>query len=473
MSPSLTSSPNEWEILEPNELRIYLDEQLPTIAEFDAFCIDRYYRVYRQFSLGMTREQKTTILIDHILQRKATLPQKGLRKIWLQVKRKITIIIVIDWVRRTINGLSREDSSGTPPGGHFFPAIGITIGGGVTVIVGALLIAHHRNGSPPPAGRSSGVETLAAASSPLVRLDNRSSIVVADLGIEPLAQISQISHKSKYDNRTTSKSKKRSMVNGEENKPIAGSATRSPRPTTEEEDELQSEQTDDTAQEAKPISRTPPPAWIPMVLIRQAGNAQTPGHAYWLMKTEVTQSQFSQIYNRNPSHFRGDDLPVETVSWLDAVKFCNDLSMHERLPVCYEIKGDRVRWLHGLQCSGYRLATQDEWLYAARAGNAPGATQNDRTPLGWYFENAGYRTHPVGRKQANTLTLHDMIGNVAEWLWCAEHTSIISLNEAPRCSVIGGSYYDSDRRLNGHRITMEPVQYRSSQIGIRLARSAP
>lgn len=135
--------------------------------------------------------------------------------------------------------------------------------------------------------------------------------------------------------------------------------------------------------------------------------------------TEVTQGQYVAVMGENPSEFEGEDArPVENVSWLDAVKYCNRLSEREKRTPCYQIEGDEVKWPEGLRCRGYRLPTEAEWEYAARAdGTTAYAGSADVNEVAWYEANAEKTPHPVGSKRGNAWGLHDFSGNVWEWVW--------------------------------------------------------
>ena len=135
---------------------------------------------------------------------------------------------------------------------------------------------------------------------------------------------------------------------------------------------------------------------------------------YYFGVYEVTQAQYEKVIGKNPSHFQGAivgnenaDLPVENVSWDDAVKFCKKLSA---LPE--EKKAGRV----------YRLPTEAEWEYACRAGSKTAYSFDDEEGLlpeyGWFSRNSSRRTHTVGLLEPNAWGLHDMHGNV--WEWCSD-----------------------------------------------------
>jgi formylglycine-generating enzyme required for sulfatase activity len=131
----------------------------------------------------------------------------------------------------------------------------------------------------------------------------------------------------------------------------------------------------------------------------------TPAHkheipkGFWISKYEITQKQFKAIMGKNPSHFKDDDLPVDSINWYDAQKFIKKLNS----------KGD----------GHFRLPTEAEWEYACRAGTETVFYfGNDASLLGnyaWTTTNSDRHTHPVGEKLPNAWGLYDMLGNVGEW----------------------------------------------------------
>lgn len=182
-----------------------------------------------------------------------------------------------------------------------------------------------------------------------------------------------------------------------------------------------------------------------------------PGQGWSIGKFEVTQAQYLAVTGENPSHFKGDALPVECVSWDDAMEFCKRLTQRER---------EAGRLPEGLE---YRLPSLEEWGIACRAGTmtryCSGDTAEDLSRVAWWEENSGGETHPVGTKEANAWGICDMHGNV--WEWCldagmgADHVSRGgSWNAAAEfcvSGVIGFDYTDSRERYLGFRVVLAPA----------------
>ena len=131
---------------------------------------------------------------------------------------------------------------------------------------------------------------------------------------------------------------------------------------------------------------------------------------FWMGSCEVTQAEYETVRGVTPSYWVGDDLPVESVNWMDAVAYCEELTQQEReaekLPEGWE----------------YRLPTEAQWEYACRAGTTTrfsfGDDDSDLGQYAWFgfgSDNTELRTHPVGQKLPNAWGLYDMHGNVSDW----------------------------------------------------------
>ena len=133
--------------------------------------------------------------------------------------------------------------------------------------------------------------------------------------------------------------------------------------------------------------------------------------AFLMKTTEVTQAEWRAVMGNNPSR-QADcpNCPVENVSWDDAVGYLNKLSAREGLEACYGSGGK----FEGLDCTGYRLPTEAEWEYAARAGTS-GPQHGSLDAVAWYEGNSDGQSHPVGTRSKNAWGLYDMMGNVWEW----------------------------------------------------------
>ena len=184
---------------------------------------------------------------------------------------------------------------------------------------------------------------------------------------------------------------------------------------------------------------------------------------FYIGETEVTQGKWREIMGKNPSRFRGPDLPVEQVNWGDVQEFIGNLRQ----------KTGR----------NYRLPTEAEWEYAARSGGKKekwAGTSSD-PPLGeyaWNMSNSGNKTHPVKQKRPNGLGLYDMSGNVAEWV--SDLYEFDYYERSPKDNpkgpssgqrhvYRGGSYDLPPRSLRTTQRFPLPPEYRLWSIGLRLA----
>jgi formylglycine-generating enzyme required for sulfatase activity len=149
---------------------------------------------------------------------------------------------------------------------------------------------------------------------------------------------------------------------------------------------------------------------------------------FWMAKTETTQGHWERVMRENPSDFSGEDLPVETVSWVDVQGWLEKMNEKAPLP------------------SGWKwaLPTEAQWEYACRAGTKR-AFAGDLDEMAWYDENSGSKTNPVGTKKANAWGLHDMHGNV--WEWCSDRYGeyVIGSSSDPT----GGATTGGSRVLRG------------------------
>jgi len=205
--------------------------------------------------------------------------------------------------------------------------------------------------------------------------------------------------------------------------------------------------------------------------------------SFMIGKYEVTQKEWREVMGSNPSNFKSDDLPVEQVSWYDAVEYCNKRSIKEGLNPCYSGSGTSIscNW----NASGYRLPTEAEWEFAARGGTkSKGYTYSGSNYIGsvaWYYDNSGSTTQTVGTRAANELGVYDMSGNVWEWCWDWYGDGYYAESRSPDPTgsgagsyrvIRGGSwdYYDSDCRV-ANRCSNDPVFGYYFGIGLRVLRA--
>lgn len=190
---------------------------------------------------------------------------------------------------------------------------------------------------------------------------------------------------------------------------------------------------------------------------------------FYIGKLEVTQAQWEKVMGFNPSESKGENLPVDSVSWLDAHEF--------------------VEKLNEISSSGYkfRLPSEAEWEYAARSGGkkekwSGTSDQNLLMAYSWMNTPGEETTHPVGFRMSNGLGLHDMSGNVREWCedWYLRSSySMEKKNDSdppyPDIDRVtrGGSCADAVEDLRTTFRSSFPPEYRSRYLGLRLAAEAP
>ena len=219
-----------------------------------------------------------------------------------------------------------------------------------------------------------------------------------------------------------------------------------------------------------------------MARYKEADNSEKPAHEviltkpFYLGKFELTQEQFQQVMGGNPSYFKGRDLPVENVSWDEAQEFCKKAS---------EKTGHAIR-----------LPTDAEWEFACRAGTRTayytGDGEADLDRAGWYGENSGGTTHPVGQKVPNAWGLYDMYGNVWEWCvdWYGDYSAeavtdpqgpvqgqyrVTGTSGIPdQCRVVRGGSWGFDPKVcrSAIRFGLAPG-FRDYIVGFRLAADVP
>ena len=187
---------------------------------------------------------------------------------------------------------------------------------------------------------------------------------------------------------------------------------------------------------------------------------------FFLAETECTQGQWEAVMGGNPSHFKGSERPVEQVSWGEAVEYCRKLTDKQRtegiLPEGWE----------------WRLPTEAEWEYAARAGTT-GARYGELDTIAWHGGNSGSETHRVSQKAANAWGLYDMMGNVWEWCsdWSGDYpTGSVTDPTGPNSGSLrvsrGGSWSDGARGARSAGRNGGGPGDRSHRLGFRPALSS-
>ena len=187
---------------------------------------------------------------------------------------------------------------------------------------------------------------------------------------------------------------------------------------------------------------------------------------YQLGTFPVTQAQYADVTGQRPSAAGGNSLPVEGVSWWDAVRFCNVLSERDGLVPAYRLDdGEGIEW--DVTADGYRLPTEAEWEYACRAGT-PGPRYGPLDDVAWYRGNSQDRIHDVGGKRPNAWGLYDMLGNVWDWCWDVYDADVYGSYRVLR----GGGWFDEHWSCRASVRRRSHPSLRLDDIGFRIARSA-
>ena len=222
--------------------------------------------------------------------------------------------------------------------------------------------------------------------------------------------------------------------------------------------------------------------------------------SFYIDPYETTQEDYERLMGSNPSTFTGEQLPVDNISWLDAVAYANAKSSDAGLEPAYTVDGDSVTW--DRSANGYRLPTEAEWEYACRAGTVTPFNTETSISTGeanyWgsypygieenYFNNSALETRPgsskgetvsVGSYPANGYELYDMHGNVNEWCWDFYGTYDDNATDNPtgaangtRHVYRGGGWNDFAKNLRSAYRAAGQADLKSYNLGIRLVRNA-
>ena len=189
---------------------------------------------------------------------------------------------------------------------------------------------------------------------------------------------------------------------------------------------------------------------------------------YRLAAFPTTQASYARITGRNPSTARGERLPVEGVSWWDAIRFCNSLSQRDGYRPAYTPlpDGEGVEW--DSTADGYRLPTEAEWEHACRAGTT-GPRYGPLDHIAWYRDNSHERIHEVGGKRPNEWGLYDTLGGVWEWCWDLYDAEVYGAYRVLR----GGGWFDEHFSCRASVRRRSHPTFQVDDVGFRIARSSP
>ncbi|MDD4309312.1 MAG: SUMF1/EgtB/PvdO family nonheme iron enzyme [Candidatus Cloacimonetes bacterium] len=203
--------------------------------------------------------------------------------------------------------------------------------------------------------------------------------------------------------------------------------------------------------------------------------------AFYISEKEITQAEWQMVSPHNPSQFKDSDLPVENVSFYDAIEFCNAKSSKDGYKPCYEYYDTEV--VCDFAADGYRLPTEAEWELASKSGMQRDFSlfsgSNNADEVGWYNSNSNARSHAGAQKKPNQLGIYDLSGNMFEWVWnwYAPYSYKIAdpfngPNSGTDKVIRGGSWYHPMSEMRVSNRNFAKPYTKAGFIGFRVVRTA-